>query len=357
MKMLVVKTSSLGDILHCLPAVTEAKAVNPELEIHWMVEEQYAEIPTWHPAVDKVIPVAVRRWRKAPLRTLRSAEWRSLRKSLKDENYDLVIDAQGLLKSALLARQCDAPIVGYDRHSIREKVASFFYHRVCAVNKNQHAVERIRQLFAAALKYPLSAELPEYGIAFDDFSGPVAQAPYLVWIHGTAWTTKRWPQKNWLDLSQKAVDAGYRVLVPWGSSEEQLRAEDLAYQVKGVEALPRMTLTELAAVLTGAVAAVGVDTGLSHLTAAVATPAVSLYGPTDPRLTGTWGRKQRQLTVDFPCAPCLSRKCRVAKKDQQYAVCFKTIPVQLVWHQLSALLPARAEEIRPREQPPAKVGS
>ena len=151
MKLLLVKTSSLGDVLHAMPALSEASERCPGLEIHWMVEEQYQEIPAWHPAVGKVIPVALRRWRKSPLYTLRSAEWRSFRSGLKSQAYDLVIDAQGLLKSAVLARQSRGPLAGYDRRSAREWVASLLYHQRYAVPRDQHAVERIRQLFAAAL--------------------------------------------------------------------------------------------------------------------------------------------------------------------------------------------------------------
>ena len=106
MRVLLVKTSSLGDVIHTLPALTDAQRAIPGIQFDWVVEEGFAEIPAWHPAVAQVIPVAIRRWRKHPLQTLRSGEWRRFKARLRETHYDLVIDAQGLLKSAWLTPTC-----------------------------------------------------------------------------------------------------------------------------------------------------------------------------------------------------------------------------------------------------------
>ena len=139
MRVLLVKTSSLGDVIHALPALTDAARAIPGITFDWVVEEGFAEIPTWHPSVGNVIPVAIRRWRKNLWETIKSGEWRRFKQRLRAEKYDLVIDAQGLLKSALLTRYVKAPVAGFDRDSAREPLASRFYQRRLAVARGQHA--------------------------------------------------------------------------------------------------------------------------------------------------------------------------------------------------------------------------
>jgi len=150
-RVLVVKTSSLGDVLHTLPALTDAVQRRPGIRFDWVVEEAFAEVPAWHTAVDDVIPVALRRWKHRPLQVLRAGEPQAAVRQLRRHKYDLVIDAQGLLKSAVIARFARGPRAGLDRSSAREPVAAHAYHRKYAVPREQHAVQRVRQLFAAAL--------------------------------------------------------------------------------------------------------------------------------------------------------------------------------------------------------------
>ena len=153
MRVLILKTSSMGDIIHTLPALSDAVAANPEIQFDWVVEENFAEIPHWHASVQQVIPVALRRWRKKILKVRGSSEWRSFKNEMKHHHYDCVIDAQGLMKSAWLARYVDAPTYGYDSQSVRERFATFAYDQAFTVSKDLHAVERIRDLFAQALHY------------------------------------------------------------------------------------------------------------------------------------------------------------------------------------------------------------
>lgn len=303
MHVLVVKTSSLGDVIHTLPAVTDALRNRPGLRIDWLVENPFAEIPAWNPAVDRVIGCDLRGWRQHPFRTVIGGDWSAFRTSLRDKRYDAVIDAQGLLKSALLACQANGPLHGPDRHSAREPVAGLLYGHAHPVpsHRQAHAVERARRLFAQALAYPLpdlAAEAPDAGLARDRFPDPAQDAPYAVFLHGTTWPSKRWPVASWQALGRGLAEChGLRTVLPWGNEAERLDAEAIAAACHG-RVLPRLGLTELAGWLARARVIVGVDTGLMHLAAALGTPGLSLYGPTLPALTGAVGRNQVWLQPD-----------------------------------------------------------
>ena len=294
-RVLIVKTSSMGDVLHTLPALTDARAAYPEICFDWAVEEGFAQIPSWHPAVDTVIPVAIRRWRKnwfsAPIR----AERARFRHAIQAHHYDAVIDAQGLLKSAfLVTRYAKGTKHGYSRHSAREPLASFFYDIRHNVSKKMHAVERIRQLFAFSLNYPLPTTQGDYGIAQHFLSLPaIDKRPYLVFLHATTRDEKHWPETHWRELIALLADSDLRIKLPWGAEHEHQRAIRLAQGFDYVDVLPKMSLAEVAQVIAGAQSVVSVDTGLSHLTAALDKPNITLFGPTDPGLIGGYGKAQR----------------------------------------------------------------
>ena len=299
-KVLLIKTSSLGDVVHTLPAITDAARAIPGITFDWVVEESFAEIPSWHPSVVRVIPVAIRRWRKNIFSTLRNGEWGQFREQIKSAHYDLIIDAQGLLKSAVLTRGLEIPVHGLDKESAREPLAAKFYTHSYDVPKGQHAVERIRQLFAKALSYQIPTKKGNFALnrsMFDDFSHMRPPRPYLVFIHGTTWEDKHWPESYWLELAQKATSAGYIICLPWGNDHERQRAERIANIGPGILVLPKLPLKGVAAIIAGATKVVAVDTGLGHLTAALEIPAVSLYGPTSPVLVGAYGEVQKHLTL------------------------------------------------------------
>lgn len=347
MRVLLIKTSSLGDVIHSLPALTDAARALPGIRFDWVVEESFAEIPAWHPAVERVIPVAIRRWRRNIWQATTREEWRRFRQSLRDSRYDLVIDAQGLLKSAWLTRFGGASVAGLDRRSAREPLASFFYGLRYPVPWGQHAVERVRQLFAQALGYPLPATVGDYGLDRRRLAGP-ASAPYLLFLHGTTWDSKHWPESYWRELAERMSAEGWAVRLPWGSAAEQERAARIAEGLVAVEVLPRTNLAGVAEILAGASACVAVDTGLGHLAAALNVPTLSLYGPTDPRLTSAYGRHQRHLTSDYPaCVPCLQKTCsyRPTEEDRrrldltrEQPVCFSRLDPRRVAGELQALL-------------------
>jgi len=292
--VLLVKMSSLGDVIHTLPALTDAAAAVPGLRFDWVVEEAFAEIPAWHPAVDQVIPVALRRWRKRPLRDFTGPEWRAARQRLREQQYDAVIDAQGLIKSAVIARLVKAPRFGMDKTTVRERLAALAYDHPVHVATDMHAVERSRLLFSRALDYPAPDSPGNYGVAAT--VPPAAPpSPQLLFFHGSARREKLWPEAQWLALARLAGEAGYRVWLPWGNEEEQLRAQRIAGQVTTAQVLPRGSLRELATLLQSVSGVVAVDTGLGHLSAVFSVPTVSLYGPTSTALIGAYGRNQVHL--------------------------------------------------------------
>ncbi|HCC61961.1 MAG TPA: lipopolysaccharide heptosyltransferase I [Pseudomonas sp.] len=327
MRVLLVKTSSLGDVVHTLPALTDAQRAIPGIQFDWVVEEGFAEIPAWHPVVAQVIPVAIRRWRKHPLQTLRSGEWRRFKARLRETRYDLVIDAQGLLKSAWLTRYVTAPVAGFDRASIREPLAARFYDRCFSVPREQHALERVRQLFAQALGYPAPATVAEYGLDRSQLATPGEQ-PYLLFLHGTTWASKHWPERYWRELAERMSEFGWAIRLPWGNAEEKARAERIAKDLPGASVLPRLNLGGVAKVVAGARACVAVDTGLGHLAAALDVPSISLYGPTLPGRVGAYGRSQVHL-----CAPGPN-----AGKGDRHKPCFDELPSERVASELKALL-------------------
>ena len=290
MRVLLVKTSSLGDVIHNLPVVSDLQRHVPGIEIDWCVEESFADIPRLHPGVRRVIPVAVRRWRKALFQGRTWQDIAAFRRAVSGEAYDLVLDTQGLVKSALLARWANGPLAGYDANSIREPLASRFYARHYAVSRALHAVDRNRALAGAAFGY-VPDGAPDYGIQGAGLSLEwCPAAPYVVLLTATSRDDKLWPEAHWLDLA-RALDArGVKVVLPAGNPVERARAARLAAALPNALAAPPLGLPALATLLAGAQAVVGVDTGLTHLAVALDVPTVALYTATDPGLTGVLGR-------------------------------------------------------------------
>lgn len=350
MRVLIVKTSSMGDVIHALPALTDAGKAIPGITFDWIVEENFAEIPAWHPLVEKVIPIAWRRWRKNLFSRATHREMCAQLTALRAEKYDLVIDAQGLLKSAFFSLFARGKRSGLDWASARESFASLFYQQKYTVTLEQHAVTRVRSLFAQALGYQMPETVADYGIDRQVLlSDSLPEDPYVVFLHGTTWATKHWPEPYWAELAGLANQAGFRVKLPWGNQAEHERALRIAATHAQVDVLPRLDLAGMAKVLAGAKAVVAVDTGLGHLAAALAVPAVSLYGPTNPAMTGACGKSQVHLAATFPCAPCFSKTCTYdghlpedapsnLKSSSLYPRCFLTLAPRTVWGVLTTLL-------------------
>ncbi|OQP34913.1 lipopolysaccharide heptosyltransferase RfaC [Pantoea latae] len=297
MQVLIVKTSSMGDVLHTLPALTDAMQAIPGIRFDWVVEENFAQIPGWHPAVDKVLPVAIRRWRKHWFGSQQREERVLFKRELQSRQYDVVIDAQGLIKSAALVTRLARGVKhGQDSRSAREPFASWWYDQRHEIDKKQHAVERTRELFAKSLGYQKPQTQGDYAIAAHFLRDvPQDAAPYLVFLHATTRDNKHWPEGHWRDLIALLQPSGLRIKLPWGAEHEHQRAQRLADGFDHVEVLPKLTLEAVARELAGAKAVVSVDTGLSHLTAALDRPNITLYGPTDPGLIGGYGQNQHAI--------------------------------------------------------------
>ena len=289
MRILLVKTSSLGDVIHNLPVVSDIKRHFPDAVVDWCVEESFAAIPRLHPGVEEVIPVAVRRWRKALFKASTWQEMATFRRQLQGNAYDAVIDTQGLLKSALIASRARGPLSGYAADSAREPLAARFYDRHFSVATSEHAVARNRQLTAAALGYSVAGDA-EYGIEAPAVSfGWLPAGPYVAFLTATSRDDKLWPEPHWTTLGRQLQALGYGIVLPAGNPVERERAARLAAAIPGAVAAPSLSITELASLLKGAQAVIGVDTGLSHLAVALETPTVALYVATDPGLTGVVG--------------------------------------------------------------------
>lgn len=337
LKVLIVKTSSMGDIIHTLPALTDAKAQIKDITFDWVVEPAFAEIPSWHNAVNSIIPCALRKWRKAPITCFQ--ESRHFFKTLRQTRYDLVIDAQGLLKSAFIAKLAKGKRVGFSRESVRESAAAYFYDKTYTVPKGLHAVEKIRQLFAKIFDYAIPLSAPDYGLICED---PLSYGENtVIFLHGTTWTTKHWPKIYWQKLAHLAGSNGYQVLLPWGSLQEKERAQSIVnFCLENKSAhlpqiLPKLSLRQITSLITKAKGIVAVDTGLGHIAAAKARPTVSLFGPTDPSLTGAYGPSQTHLKSSLSCSPCLGRECA---KGQNFAInppCFTELSPEVVWQTLT----------------------
>ncbi|HEY6862572.1 MAG TPA: lipopolysaccharide heptosyltransferase I [Burkholderiales bacterium] len=284
-KILLVKTSSLGDVIHNFPVATDIRRQLPEARIDWLVEEPYAALVALHPAVHRVIPVAIRRWRRGLLGHRTWKEIAEFRRLSQAESYDAVVDTQGLVKSAVLARAARGRRHGFDAASAREPLAARLYDVTHHVARAQHAVRRNRLLAAAALGYRVGEGF-DYGIVAP---AAAAREPYCVLLHGSSRVDKLWPETSWIELGRRLEARGMRCLLPWGSDEERERSERIATGLGRADVPAAMPLDRLAGALRGASAVAGVDTGLTHLAAALSRPVAAIYCATDPRLTGVVG--------------------------------------------------------------------
>ncbi len=331
MKVLVIKMSSLGDVVHSLPAVSDACASLDGVTLDWVVEKSFADIPALHPGVSRVYPVEFRRMRRNPLGIVR--ELMRVRTRARPEAYDLIIDAQGLIKSSLVGRAIGAPVAGLDEDSVRERLAAKTYAFSYPVDRGRHAIDRVRALFSAALGYQLPATAPDFAI-----NGNAIKDRAVLLLHGTTWPSKHWPETYWGELADLIRGDGYRLLIPAGNEAEFARAKRLA--AEGDEVIYGLSLSELVGCISGCAGSVCVDTGLGHLAAALGISQVALYGSTDPVLTGPIGRMQVVFADrELSCAPCLSRTCQLDDdKAGVYPPCYRPLTPVSVWQQLRIMM-------------------
>ena len=282
--ILFIKTSSLGDVIHHMPALTEARSTLPAATFAWAVEEAFAPLARLHPAVNEVIPVAWRRWRKSMLAPSTLGEIGDSLRAIRAKRYDTVVDSQGLLRTAILARCAHGRRHGYDKSSIREPLASLFYDVRHRVGYDLHAVERNRILSGFALGYtPQGA--PDFGLGRARFAASGER--YAVLLHATAEPRKLWAEENWIALGRALGDLP--LVLPWGTEAERQRSERLAAALPRARVAERAPLDAVAKLIAGARFVIGVDTGLMHLAAALGVPLIAIFAGSKPDLTGPVG--------------------------------------------------------------------
>lgn len=295
MRILIIKTTSLGDVVHNLPIIADIQKYIPEAIIDWVVEESFVDILTMHPAINQIIPVAIRRWRKSLFSKQTWIEFFAFRKLIQSNQYDFIIDTQGLLKSGLIASLSNSVNkCGYDKVSVREPIASYFYNHHYAVSRDLHAVLRNRKLAALALGYTIDEATLNYGINVPTNSNTcdiekALPSDFILALHGTSRDSKLWAIEQWVALGKKLQLQGFSLVLPWGNNAEQQRAEKIASQLDQALILPKMGILSLANIIQKSQAVVGVDTGLAHLAVALNKPVIGIYTDTNPVLTGLYG--------------------------------------------------------------------
>jgi len=337
----------MGDVVHTLPALSDAVHALPTIRFDWAVDESFADIPAWHSHVEKVFPVALRRWRGGLSSGQGRAEVKNSLRELRGESYDAIVDLQGEFKSAFIARVAKGKRYGYDGASAREWGAHTIYRQKIDVAKGTHSMSRMRQLLAQALSYAYDESRVDYGIDRDRLpaSSLTINRPHVVFIHSTSWASKNWPEEYWRELAASVSAAGYTVVLPWGSEAERERSVKIAGDQANRIVLPKLSISEKASIISRASASVGLDTGLSHIAAALGVPSITLYGATDPNLCGAIGENQIHIKSDFECVGCHETDCSFTKSSFKPA-CFESLTPGTVWRQLEQLLGTPVESDR-----------
>jgi heptosyltransferase-1 len=309
--VLFVKTSSLGDVIHQMPALTEARAKLPHARFTWVVEEAFAPLVRLHPAVDEVIEVASRRWRSV---LHRPATWRDIAdfaSRLRARRHDRVIDTQGLIRTGIIARAARGQRHGYDAESVREKFATRCYDVQHSVSRGLHAVDRNRRLTGSALGYIPEGPL-DYGLDRSRLAAGDSPA-YTVLLHATARPEKEWPEARWTEFGA-ALAKSHELIIPWGTPAERARSERLASVLPGARVPERQPLDAVARLIAGASLVVGVDTGLLHLAAALGVPLVGIFTASEPGLTGPAGSGPIEIVGGKGAAPAVAEVLQAARR-------------------------------------------
>jgi len=287
-RILLVRLSSLGDVLHTFPATTDIGRALPDAALDWVVEEAYVPLVRMHPGVARAIPFALRRWRRELLSVRAWRELAALRATLRERTYDAIIDAQGLIKSACVAGLARGSVYGYSAGTARERFAARLYDVTYDIGPEQHSVDRYRALAARVLGYLPDPPI-DYGIVAPPAPAFAPREPYCVLLHSTARAEKLWSEAAWVEVGRVLEARRVVCVLPWGRRDERARAERLAAALARAIIAPRMTMDEAAGLIGHATAVVGLDTGLMHLAVAQRVPVVGIYCSSEPSRTGPLG--------------------------------------------------------------------
>lgn len=339
MRVLFVKLTSMGDLIHALPALSDARRLDPNISFDWVIEKNFSEVASWHPSVKNIIRTSHRKWRSNIVESWKSGEIKNFFHAIRENSYDLIIDGQNSVKSAITTLLAKGLRAGLDKESAREWIASYAYHRKIFVPKDLHAIKRLRLLFAKTLGYPYVDDQPDYGIL--DFAFPEIELdlpkPYLVFVHNASWQSKMWPENYWRQLIYLAGKSGFHVLLPWGNEAEKIRAMKIAANQDNAIVLPFCTLSQHAAILKNSSGAICSDTGLAHLAAALNVPSVTVYGSTSVKLIGTNGLHQQHELSAFNCTQCYKYQCDYGNQQHADALCMLAIKPEMVWEKFSSV--------------------
>jgi len=281
-KVLIVRTSSLGDIIHTLPVAYDVKQALPDAQLDWLVEESFADVCSLSPSIDTVVKTAFRRWRKEPFSKSTRLEIRLIKARLREAQYDAVIDTQGLLRSAWAASWTKAKTYGYSRDTIREPLASFLYKETRRMPENIGTVRRYRRMVANCLGYPIDEEHPHFALRAPKTLPCTLPQTFASLFVSTSQDRKHWQEARWRELLHALKEMSLDAVLFWGNEKEKDRAERIAAGIPSAHVLPRMPIRDVASVIAKSRIGIGVDTGLMHLAAALAIPCVGIWVDTKP---------------------------------------------------------------------------
>jgi len=287
----------MGDLMHALPALTEANSHVEDISFDWVVDTNFASVPSWHPLVNKIITTDHRNWKKHLFSKDSRKSLREVINQINESDYDLVVDMQNNLKSAFISYLCKHDVVGMDSRSAREYPAHLAYSKKINVDKKLHAIERQKKLLGDALGYNYKRKHIDYGTSFQNFIKPNMKLPnkYFVLVQNASWVTKQWSIENWQYLIQFLENKNIDMLFPSGNLKELERAKEICSVSEKAQAIDLMSLNEIAYIIKNADFCICSDTGLAHLSALTGTPSITLYGPTKTSLIGTTGINQNHL--------------------------------------------------------------
>ena len=308
LRVLVVKLSSLGDVVHTLPAAMDIQANLPDAQIDWVVEPSFAPIVKACSAVHRVIACDLRYWRKNIWAPETRIQWRAFLTELQQQRYDAIIDLQGLTKSALVTWLARTSAKG-KRYAMANATDGSAYERptrwvadvAIDLEQHTHAMTRGRVVCASALKYEVPSILG-YGLNIEQSIHNGKKT--VVFVHGTSRADKEWPLANWHELGLRLSNAGYQIVLPHGNEEERLRSVAMAEMIPKAIVWPRMTIDKLMQAMSSTAGVIGVDSGLSHIAVALNLPHVQIYNFATAWRTGPVGKAnekiRQQSVVDFP---------------------------------------------------------
>jgi heptosyltransferase-1 len=283
--VLVVRPSSLGDIVYAMALVSDIATHRPGLAVDWIAEDAFVDLVRLDPRIRRVIPLALRRWRHTPFKAGTRREIAGFRRSLRETEYDAILNLQEQMKGAVVSWFARGVRHGLDRANIREPIATLVDDVHHAVSRDLHLVDRCRGLAAAALGYAAVGP-PRWHLVPPHAAPNMPIGPFALVFHATSRVDKLWPEERWRELVAHFAGAGFATVLPWGNADDEARSRRIADATPGAIVPPRMALPELATLVRSAEVVVGVDTGLTHLAAAMGTPVVAVFTATEPALAG-----------------------------------------------------------------------